>query len=91
MGTHLRAIRIIDPHRKSDYIRCVNPWNRTWNKALTAAALLARHECGHKLNTAEKQLAATLAKDPVVTNRLLGQALRYLETEKTNDVSVSSR
>jgi hypothetical protein len=52
-----------------------------WRKARIAARILLRREEG-PLNERDRRLAARLAKDPGVTNRLLGQAVSSLTARK---------
>jgi hypothetical protein len=52
-----------------------------WRKARIAARILLRRERG-ALNERDKRLAARLAQDPGVTNRLVGQAVSSITARK---------
>jgi hypothetical protein len=52
-----------------------------WRKARIAARILLRREHG-LLNDRDRRLAARLAEDPGVTNRLLDQAVSFHQAQK---------
>jgi hypothetical protein len=52
-----------------------------WRKARIAARILLRREEG-PISTRDRELAARLAEDPGVTNRLLGQAISFHQAQK---------
>jgi hypothetical protein len=49
----------------------IDPW---WRKARIAARLLHKREAGRSWSARDRRLAARLAADPGVTNRLSDQA-----------------
>ena len=54
--------------------RLMDPY---WRKARIAARLLIKREDGQPWSVRDRRLAARLAEDPGVTNRLLQQALNW--------------
>jgi hypothetical protein len=59
--------------------RLIDPW---WRKARIGARLLHKKEEGRTWTVRDRRLAAMLANDPGVTNRLLDQAWRSLLARK---------
>lgn len=57
----------------------VDPW---WRKARIAARLLLKRQQHLAWNTRDQRLAAQLADDPGVTNRLIDQAVSFLTARK---------
>jgi hypothetical protein len=57
----------------------MDPW---WRKARIAARLLHKREAGQPWTRRDQRLAAQLAADPGVTNRLLDQAWWSLSARK---------
>ncbi len=86
---HSTGSKAIDRARNPVYIEVVSRFTHTWDKALSAAEILRRYQGGHPLSQRERKLALQLAEDPSVTNRLIHQALRYLGSNSTENVSVS--
>lgn len=59
-------------------LRVVEPrMDRCWRKSRLAARLLLKKE-RHPWNARDRALAARLADDPGVTNRLIDQAIAFL-------------
>lgn len=52
--------------------------NSCWRKARIAARLLLKKEAQRPWNARDRALAAKLAGDEGVTNRLIDQAVKYL-------------
>jgi len=58
--------------------------NQCWRKSRLAARLLLKKE-KHPWNARDRALAAMLAEDPGVNNRLIGQAVRWLKAPRNDD------
>jgi len=65
--------------------RTMDPW---WRKARIAARLLLKKERREPWSGRDRRLAARLADDPGVTNRLLGQAVASLSARRRNGRSI---
>ena len=63
----------------ADLKQRVDPW---WRKARIAARLLLKRQQHQPWNTRDQRLAAQLADDPGVTNRLIDQAVSFLTARK---------
>ena len=59
--------------------RRIDPW---WRKARIAARLLLKREEQGAWNARDQRLAARLADDPGVTNRLIDQAVHSLKARR---------
>jgi hypothetical protein len=66
---------VYDPHVK----RLMDPW---WRKARIAARLLLKRQAGQPWSARDRRLAASLAEDPGVTNRLIDQAVSALTAHR---------
>ena len=55
-----------------------------WRKARIGARLLLKHRAGLAWSARDRRLAARLAEDRGVTNRLLDQALSSISARKRN-------
>ena len=60
-------------------VRRIDPW---WRKARIAARLLLKKEARQRWNDRDRALAARLAADPGVTNRLIDQAVSFCTARK---------
>ena len=58
--------------------------DQCWRKSRIAARLLLKREQS-RWNERDRALAAQLAADPGVTNRLIDQAVRWLKAPPTHD------
>ena len=54
--------------------RRIDPW---WRKARIAARLLLKKQARRSWSVRDQRLAARLAEDPGVTNRLIDQAISF--------------
>mgnify|MGYP001602710082 CR=1 FL=1 len=59
--------------------RRIDPW---WRKARVAARLILKKEAGMQWTDRDRELAARLADDPGVTNRLIDQAVHSLTARR---------
>ena len=59
--------------------RLIDPW---WRKARIAARLLLKKEAGQRWSARDQRLAARLAADPGVTNRLVDQAVHSITARR---------
>jgi hypothetical protein len=59
--------------------RLIDPW---WRKARVAARLLLKKEAGQCWSARDRRLAARLADDPGVTNRLVDQAVHSITARR---------
>jgi len=59
--------------------RRIDPY---WRKARIAARLLLKKEADRPWNVRDRRLAARLAEDPGVTNRLIDQAVHSLKARR---------
>ncbi len=73
------AAVMAEPKTVIERERLIDPW---WRKARIAARLLEKKEAGQPWTARDRRLAARLANDPGVTNRLLDQAWRSLRARK---------
>jgi hypothetical protein len=64
---------------RQERIRRIDPW---WRKARIAARLLLKKEEHKPWNERDRALAARLAADPGVTNRLIDQAVSFCIARK---------
>lgn len=55
--------------------------NQAWRKSRIAARLWLKKQVG-QWNDRDRRLAARLATDPAVTNRLIDQAVKYLKAPR---------
>ena len=62
--------------------------NKCWRKARIAARLLLKKEARRPWNARDRALAARLACDDGVTNRLIDQAIHGLRALKQNGRSI---
>ena len=62
------------PDFSNELQRLMDPY---WRKARIAARLLIKREDGRAWSARDQRLAARLAEDPGVTNRLVQQALNW--------------
>lgn len=62
--------------------RRIDPW---WRKARIAARLLLKKQAHQPWNARDQRLAARLAEDPGVTNRLIDQAVHWFNAPAPND------
>ena len=60
-------------------VRRIDPW---WRKARIAARLLLKKQECKAWNSRDRKLAARLAEDPGVTNRLIDQAVSSLSARR---------
>jgi hypothetical protein len=60
-------------------VRRIDPW---WRKARIAARLLLKKEEGKPWSRRDQVVAARLADDPGVTNRLIDQAVSFLTAQR---------
>jgi hypothetical protein len=72
---------MVAPKKSQPRERLMDPW---WRKARIAARLIHKREEGKAWTVRDKRLAAQLAADPGVTNRLLDQAWWSLRARKQN-------
>ncbi len=62
--------------------RRIDPW---WRKARIAARLLLKKEARQLWSVRDQRLAARLAEDPGVTNRLIDQAVHWFKAPASHD------
>jgi hypothetical protein len=70
---------------KRERVRRIDPW---WRKARIAARLLLKKEDGKRWSRRDFILAARLAEDPGVTNRLIDQAVFSIKARRRNGRSL---
>lgn len=68
--------------------RRIDPW---WRKARIAARLIHKREAGQPWSTRDRRLAARLADDPGVTNRLIDQAWWSIRARRRNGYGLMDR
>lgn len=67
------------PDLSADLRQRIDPW---WRKARIAARLLRKREQRRTWNARDQRLAARLAEDSGVTNRLIDQAVHSLTARR---------
>ena len=67
------------PESSASLDRLIDPW---WRKARIAARLLLKKEAGQRWSARDHRLAAQLADDPGVTNRLVDQAVHSIRARR---------
>ena len=67
------------PESSASLDRLIDPW---WRKARIAARLLLKRQALQPWSPRDRRLAARLAEDPGVTNRLIDQAVSFLTARK---------
>jgi hypothetical protein len=67
------------PNGNRERVRRIDPW---WRKARIAARLLLKKEAHLPWSARDRALAARLAADPGVTNRLIDQAVSFNTARK---------
>lgn len=76
------GVRMVAPKTSRPRERLMDPW---WRKARIGARLIHKREEGKAWSERDKRLAAQLAADPGVTNRLLDQAWWSLRAWKNGN------
>jgi hypothetical protein len=74
-GLHIEGV-MAAPTFEATLGRRIDPW---WRKARIAARLLLKKEQQLPWTRRDQRLAAVLADDPGVTNRLIDQAVKYFK------------